>query len=538
MNFLSNEGKNGFLETFLAMSHWETVVAVLVFFALAIGFWFFLKYIKIGFMYRVLIGLGIGLVFGIILQAIAGFPEHGLTGKYIPGTDTENSTRKEWAEQSNIWISLFKNVFMNAILLLTSPVVFIAIFRVTSKPGQRGVGRITLKGIAFLLSNVFVAFIITFWIGIVVKVGSGSGIASTAGNKAPTENVPLPEIIWNYFPTSFAGAWVEGAIIPLMVLGAVFGMSCKILNKRKPESMAAIRKAMDTGWDILISVLMTFMKIMPLAVMSMIASSLVSKPIGALESIGKVLGIGYVGILIGLGYTTLLVFLGGVKLKKWWGLAARPLVQAFATQSSNATLPITMEVLKDEMKINEKVVGTIAPLSTSMGLMACAGVQAGLITSFLWTGVTGADATTVHKMGLMVFFILSLVITMFASLGIAGVPGTAGVVTAGVLGGLGFSAYFAPVYAIVGALDGLFDMGRTGLNVFAGVAVTTLVAKTEGEIEEDSPILSQKALERQKVIRQKISDKEDKFEQKQLAMKTLMKEKAAAKKAKAGPKNV
>lgn len=72
---------------------------------------------------------------------------------------------------------------------------------------------------------------------------------------------------------------------------------------------------------------------------------------------------------------------------------------------------------------------------------------------------------------------MSLVICLVASLGIAGIPGTATVVTSGVLGGLGFSGYFNSVYAIIGALDGLFDMGRTGANVLGGVFASTLTAK-------------------------------------------------------------
>lgn len=72
---------------------------------------------------------------------------------------------------------------------------------------------------------------------------------------------------------------------------------------------------------------------------------------------------------------------------------------------------------------------------------------------------------------------MSLVICLIASLGIAGIPGTASVVTSGVLGGLGYSAYFQSVYSIIGALDGIFDMGRTGANVLGGIFAGTLAAK-------------------------------------------------------------
>ncbi|MBY7704767.1 cation:dicarboxylase symporter family transporter [Vibrio harveyi] len=58
-------------------------------------------------------------------------------------------------------------------------------------------------------------------------------------------------------------------------------------------------------------------------------------------------------------------------------------MQGFATQSSNATLPMLINTLKDDIKVDDSVVSTVAPLSTTLGLMGCAGVQSGVITSFL-----------------------------------------------------------------------------------------------------------------------------------------------------------
>lgn len=480
--------------------------------------------------------MGIGLIFGIIIQAITHFPEWGLVDKYIPGSEHDdgsgaivrdpNPGYRLWADQLNIWISLMKNIFINGILLLTAPVVFLAIFRVMAKPSAKRMGSITGKGLGILLFNVLIAFIITFWLGYFLKTGKGMNLnPNTDFQKAATETKSLPQIIWEYVPSNMITPWLTVAVIPLMVLGALFGSSVKILSKRNPRDMEQIRHWADVAWKIVISMLMTFMKIMPLAVMSMIASSIVAKPIGALGSIGKVLGVGYLSLAICIGIITLQVFLAGIRVGAWWKAAVRVLIQGFATQSSNATLPTSIEVLEEDMKIDDRVVSILAPISTSMGLMGCAGVQAGLITSFLWTGT---DAASVHDMGLFAYFILSMIITVVASLGIAGVPGTAAVVTAGVLGGLGLGAWFSPVYAVVGALDGLFDMGRTGVNVLAPQATVPIVAKSEGLILPDSPLLSPKQHAKQKVIAAKIAKKEAEREAHQKEVKARLDAKRAA----------
>ncbi|QGS52392.1 dicarboxylate/amino acid:cation symporter [Spiroplasma tabanidicola] len=484
------ENKNNILRDFLAISKWQSAVAILIFVALQIGFFIFLKKIKITFMYRVIIGMLIGLVFGIAIQAIIKFPDQ----ETLSAGFKDSESNIYWVNELNIWSQFFKNIFIRGIYLLTIPVVFIAIFKITAKPGESGLARITLKGIALLLINVGVMFTITFFLGIVTKVGKG--VFDEAAGSTPTgkDNIPLPQIIWNYLPENFFAALSTNTIIPVMVIAAIAGMSVKILAKRHKVEMAAIVKGSETAWKITSSMLSTFMKIMPLAVMSMISTSITARPIGELANIGKVIGVGYLGIVIAIVWLSLQIFLSRIKLGAWWRQAWRPLVQGFSTQSSNASLPVSLESL-EKMKVSERVSSTVAPISTTMGLIACAGIQAGLATSILWTG-----SQVPHSMGLFTYFIISLFVTIVASLGIAGVPGTATVVTVGVIGGIGFSEFIAAVLAVITPLDGLFDMGRTGANVLGGVAASTIVAKSEGLIKEGSIILNSKEVEKQKQI--------------------------------------
>ncbi|AVN64708.1 MULTISPECIES: dicarboxylate/amino acid:cation symporter [Mesoplasma] len=545
--------KETFLQNFLSISTWQSLLAIVLFFGLMGGFWYGLRQIKIKFVYRIFIGISIGLIFGIAIQAIIGFPggswfSHDgqsawalvdgnwldISKYYIKGSNdyvmistivnkpeaaqliqgeifmpdsslvegykvafvgsvvAEKSIKSgiDWIIEFNTWASMLKQIFINGILLITIPVVFIAIFRVVAKPGSKGLGRISGKAVAILLINVAIAFTITFWIGYVLKIGKGLNFdQQIPGGSGRTDSKALPEIIWGYIPSNFVATLSATAIIPVIVLAALVGYATTFVRKKHPESMDNLMNFMDRAWDIVMSILMTFMKIMPLAVMAMLTTSITTRAIGALASIGLILGVGYLGLIIMLGVMTLILFLSGINVKAWWKHAWRPFVQAFSTQSSNATLPVTMDTLSNGMKIKDKVTSIVAPLSTSLGLVACAGVQAGLITSVLYTG-----SETVATMNIFAFFILGLFTTIVASIGIAGVPGTATVVTSAVLNGIGFGAFFAPVYAIFGAIDGLFDMGRTATNVTGGIFAATLVAKDELLFEEGTELISEKKL--------------------------------------------
>lgn len=71
--------------------------------------------------------------------------------------------------------------------------------------------------------------------------------------------------------------------------------------------------------------------------------------------------------------------------------------------------------------------------------------------------------------------IMTIIVTMFASIGIAGVPGVAGIAVGIVLAGIGQSQYYALFFALLYPLESLVDMGRTAINVHAGQVVTAMV---------------------------------------------------------------
>lgn len=79
-------------------------------------------------------------------------------------------------------------------------------------------------------------------------------------------------------------------------------------------------------------------------------------------------------------------------------------------------------------------------------------------------------------------------------LGISGIFGIVIVLIFGVFSGLGLGVWFGLVYVIVGLLDGLFDMGRIGVNVILGVVVVILVVKNEGLISFELNIFLVKLL--------------------------------------------
>lgn len=474
------------LRDFLGISHWQSAVAIVIFFAIMITLSIFIKKTKIKFPIRIFIGLGIGLVFGISMQAITHFNSNNITNPIIPGNPDPipNPDYNEWAGQTARWVELVKNIFITGITMLTVPIVFLAIARISAKKaGQTNkLVKMSVSGIVILLVNVAVAFCIAFGLGMAFKIGQNFSLSAEGSYEKPS-SIGIPALIAGYIPKSFVGVLSGILIIPVIILGALVGYAIKKLTKRNEERMDKARDSLETMWKIIISILTMFIKIMPFAVMSMLASAIMNQPIARLGDIGIIIGVAYLALVITFIWHLLTLYLFGVNPWEWIKRAQRPIVTGFTSQSSNAALPIALDSLKNDLKVQEEVSDTVMPLSTTIGLSGCAGVQSGIILSFLWFSVINHGDFPQWTIALL--FINGLVVTLIASLGIAGVPGTAAVVTAGVLGGLGFGAYYASVYSIIGALDGLFDMGRTAVNISGGLQATSIVARQNDMIDDE-----------------------------------------------------
>jgi Na+/H+-dicarboxylate symporter len=146
---------------------------------------------------------------------------------------------------------------------------------------------------------------------------------------------------------------------------------------------------------------------------------------------------------------------------------------AFSTASSNATLPVTMESVQKRVGVSNKVASFTIPLGATINMDGTAIMQ-GIATGFIaqFYGV---------ELGLAQYMLV-VVMVILASIGTAGGPSVGLVVLAGVLAQVGLPA---EGIAMILGIDRLLDMTRTMVNITGDAAVTTIVARSEGELDLD-----------------------------------------------------
>ena len=174
----------------------------------------------------------------------------------------------------------------------------------------------------------------------------------------------------------------------------------------------------------------------------------------------------------------LLILLGRIRPWIHFRNMAEPMVMAFSTSSSAATLPVTMRAVEERVGVSNKVSSFVLPMGSTVNmdgtaLYECAGVL--FIAQAL-----GADLSFMQQM-------IVVVTALLASIGAAAVPSAGLVIIFLVLGSVGLEG--PEVDAIVGAMlaiDRPLDMGRTMVNIFSDSCGAAIIARSEGEDNVDS----------------------------------------------------
>jgi len=147
---------------------------------------------------------------------------------------------------------------------------------------------------------------------------------------------------------------------------------------------------------------------------------------------------------------------------------------AFSTSSSAATLPVTMECIEDNMGVSKNVSSFVLPIGATVNMDGTS----------LYQAVAVIFMAQMHLVDLTLGQQLTIVLTAtLASIGAAATPSAGLVMMIIVLQSVGLNPAWI---AIIFPVDRILDMCRTVVNVTGDATVSTLIAKSEGELPKYS----------------------------------------------------
>ena len=449
-----------FLSDFIMITSFKTVAFIIVLLAVLFGINVMAKN-KVKFSTRMIVSTIVGLILGVIIQVVAGFPNN-------PG-------EVQWITEVNKWYGLVGYGFMDLLKMLVVPLIFVSIIRVIiNMKAEENLGKLTTRSILTLLGTTTIAAIVGIVVGNLFKLGVSSTIIE--GTNEIREITPVVDTLRGLLPSNPVAAMAEGNVVAVVIFAAFIGNSMKILNKKYSDVIQPVTDLVNASYKIITSLAMTVIKFMPYAVVALLANTIAGRGISAIkEVVGFILAL-YVSIIIVFIIHLIIIAILGLNPIIYVKNAMEPLILAFTSRSSLGTLPVTIEALTDKMGVDNGIASFVGSLGSNMGMNGCAAIYPALMA------VTLANMSGT-KMDVS-FYGMLIVIIVIGSLGIAGLPGSATMAVSVAISGMGMGAYFPLAGGII-AIDPILDMGRTMLNVNGTMVTAVAVGKSFNKVDKE-----------------------------------------------------
>lgn len=360
-------------------------------------------------------------------------------------------------------LRIISDIFLRLIRAIIAPVLFGVLVRAVGGVGSmRDLGRLGWKSVVFFEVATTVALLLGWFSALVLQPGAGVTLAARA---APgVSALSFTDVVVNAFPTSIVDAMARGDVLQIVVFCFLFGLACLSAGEKA-------RPVLELA-DAVVAVAFRFthlvMCLAPAAVFAAMAGTVATGGAGVLVGLARLFAAAWGAELL-----FLVVVLGGslrasgVPLGRFFHFAREPFVIAFATTSSAAALPQTLENM-ERFGVPRRILGVVAPLSLSLNLCGST-LFLGLATVFI---AQAAGVPLSLEQQLLILLTLKL-----TSKGVAGIPRANFVVLTALFQGFGLPL---EGLGLLLGIDALIDPIRTSVNVIGHCTAPAVVARWEG----------------------------------------------------------
>jgi Na+/H+-dicarboxylate symporter len=364
-------------------------------------------------------------------------------------------------------LAVIKSLFVNALKMMVVPLVLVSLICGTaslSDPKQLG----SIGGKSLLLYLCTTAIAISMSLFFANLVNPGAGVVSSGAEFSGASPQPLSQVLGGLVAANPIQAMASGNMLQVIVFAILMGLAMSAAG----ESGQRVASFFNDLNNVILKLVTLIMNLAPMGVFAIM--TLVIHDLG-LQAITNLATYFVLMVVLLLGHMSitysLLVAIAGLNPKILL-LKMRPaMLFAFSTSSSAATLPVTMEVARKRLGIGRSTASFCLPLGATVNMDGTAIMQ-GLATVFI-ANMAGVD---LHFSQYLTIILMSTL----ASIGTAAVP-AAGLVTLTMV----LTQVNLPTEAIgmLLGVDRLLDMVRTTVNVTGDVAVSSVVAKMNGDLD-------------------------------------------------------
>jgi len=428
---------------------------------------------------KILIGLVVGAVSGLVANVVAA--------RSPAVADAVGFTAANIAEPIG-------KVFLRLVIMVVVPLVFSALALGVLELGDvRRLGRVGLRTLGFTL--ILSLSSVAIGIGLVNLFKPGAALppekradlnaryaeVATGAEKKAAQSKSVRDTLLDLLPENplqeMVGA-VDGTskgngMLAVMVFSLIVGIALTMT----PDRTQTLVQVLQGVFDVTMTIIGFAMKLAPYAVACLLFAVTSQLGFDILLTLLRFVGT----VLFGLGlqmfvvYPLLLVFAARLKPVEFFRKVSEAIFTAFGTSSSNATLPTSLRVARDELKLKSEVSQFVLTVGATANQNGTALFE-GVVVLFL-AQVFGVDLSFGQQVTVVLMAVL-------AGVGTAGVPGGSIPLIVIVL-----KTVHVPAegIAIIIGVDRLLDMCRTTLNVTGDLVLAACVSRVEDR-RPDTPI--------------------------------------------------
>ena len=397
---------------------------------------------KIALHWQILIGIILGILIGVFL------PQHV---KYVAWMGT---------------------VFMRALKMVIIPLIMTSLISgITNIGSMKKLSKLGSKTISYYITTSLIAIVIGLFFANMLQPGIGANLAFAQkieglGIAQESFGKTLKEII----PTNIFEAMTKDKMLSLIFFSILIGIFITRINKKHSELFIDIANG---GFELMMKVTHFVILFTPLGVLGIVANQVASQ--NNLTEVASRLGVFSIAVIGALIVHSVIIlplilrFIGSINPLSHFSAMKIPLLTAFSTSSSSATLPLTMDTAENKIGVSNKVASFVLPLGATINMDGTALYEC--IGAIFIAQAYGLDLSVTEQ-------IIVVATALLASIGAAGIP-MAGLVMMSVI----LSAIGLPLEGVglILAVDRPLDMLRTAVNVWSDSCGNVIIAKSEGE---------------------------------------------------------
>ena len=368
------------------------------------------------------------------------------------------------------YLKPFGDIFVNLLKFIVVPVVlFSMIGGILSMDDMKKVGAAGVRTVAYFLCSTAVACVIGLALASLFDSAglfpNLAGDAQSAEYEAAEYGGFLSTLV-SIFPTNMWQSFSSANMLQVIVIALLFGGSIMAAG----EKARLCRDIVASVYAVIEKLMAFVIGLAPIGVFTYIAWVVATQGAAILGSLALVLLCAYIGYIVHavVVYSVSAKVFAGLSPAAFFKGASAAMIFAFTSASSAATLPVSKECA-DSMGADSGISAFVLPLGATINMDGTAIYQC---VAAVFLASCAGMRLSIGQMALVV------VTATLASVGTAGVSGAGMLMLAMVLEAIGIPVSYI---GLIVAVDRLFDMGRTCLNVTGDIACSLCVSRWAGK---------------------------------------------------------